>query len=131
MSKLRVRHPFRSICPRPLVLAVLAISLLVGPLQAQQKRIPDDEAILIMHTSELAAAAKNCKLEWRPYFDAFMAWQAKRGMWDAEDIRSIEGLFLFAQSKYIEQLSDDYCTAAQISEISTLTAERIDVLAKK
>ena len=117
--------------PRPLILAVLAISLFVGPLQAQQKRIPDDEAILIMHTSELAAAAKNCKLEWQPYFDAFMAWQDRRGMWEAEDISSIEGLFLFAQNKYIEQLPDDYCTAAQISEISTLTAERIDVLAKK
>ena len=111
-----------------LILMVLAISLLAGPLQAQQKRLPDDEAILIMQTSELAAAAKNCKLAWQPYFDAFMAWQNRRGKWDAEEIETIKGLFLFAQNKYIEQLPNDYCTAEQIYEIDALTAERIGTL---
>jgi hypothetical protein len=113
------------------MLVILALFLLVGQLQAQQKRLPDEEAILIMHTSELAAAAKNCNLEWQPYFDAFMAWQHRRGMWDAQDIESIEGLFRFAQNKYIAQLPADYCTAEQIYAIDALTAERIGILANQ
>ncbi len=124
-------HRIRALSPIRFLLAVLVVSLLVGPLQAQQRRLPDDEAILIMNTSELAAAAKNCNLEWQPYFEAFMAWQARRGMWNTQDVTSIEGLFMFAQNKYIEQLPDDYCTAEQIYTIDALTAERIGVLAKQ
>ncbi len=121
-------HPVRPVSSIQLILIFLVVFLLAGPLLAQQKRLPDDEAVLIMHTSELAAAAKNCNLEWQPYFDAFMAWQNRRGKWDAEEIETIKGLFLFAQNKYIEQLPNDYCTAEQIYEIDALTAERIGTL---
>ena len=105
--------------------------VLTGSLQAQEAQLPDDEAILVMHTSELAAAAKNCNLEWQPYLDAFMAWQDRRGMWSEVQINSIKGLFLFAQDKYVEQLPEDYCSAEQLVEIKTLTTERIRVLATR
>ena len=62
------------------LLAALIVCLLAGPLQAQEARLPNEEAILVMHTSELAATAKNCNLEWQPYLDAFMAWQDRRGL---------------------------------------------------
>ncbi len=113
------------------MLAALIVCLLAGPLDAQQVRLPDDDAILVMHTAELAAAAKNCNLEWQPYLDAFMAWQCRRGLWSEEQIASIKGLFLFAQDKYIEQLPEDYCSAEQLTEINALTAERISVLTKQ
>ena len=113
------------------LMAALIVGVLTGSLQAQEARLPDEEAILVMHTSELAAAAKNCNLEWQPYLDAFMAWQDRRGMWSEVQIDSIKGLFLFAQGKYIEQLPEDYCSAQQLIEINTLTAERIGVLTKQ
>ena len=113
------------------LLAALIVCLLAGPHQAQEARLPNEEAILVMHTSELAAAAKNCNLEWQPYLDAFMAWQDRRGLWSEVQITSIKGLFLFAQGKYIEQLPEDYCSAEQLLEINTLTAERIGVLTKQ
>ena len=113
------------------LLVALIVCLLTGPLQAQEARLPDEEAILVMHTSELAAAAKNCNLEWQPYLEAFMAWQDRRGLWSDVQIRSIKGLFLFAQGKYIEQLPKDYCSAEQLTEINALTAERIGVLTKQ
>ena len=113
------------------MLAVLIVRLLAGPLHAQQIRLPDEEAILVMHTSELAAAAKNCNLEWQPYLDAFMAWQDRRVMWNEQQINSIKGLFLFAQGNYIKQLPEDYCSAEQLIEIKALTAERIGVLMKR
>ena len=117
------KHP-----TQPLFTALI-VCLLTGPLQAQEAKLPDDEAILVMHTSELAAAAKKCNLEWQPYLDAFMTWQDRRGMWSEVQINSIKGLFLFAQDKYVEQLPEDYCSAEQLAEIKTLTAERIGVLA--
>ncbi len=111
--------------------SALIICVLTSPLQAQEAQLPDDEAILVMHTSELAAAAKNCNLEWQPYLDAFMSWQDRRGMWSEVQINSIKGLFLFAQDKYMEQLPEDYCSAEQLVEIKALTAERIGVLATR
>ena len=128
MPHRNARGAFRPLSPMRLMPMVLAIYLLAGPLQAQQKQLPDEEAILIMDTSELAAAAKNCKLEWQPYFDAFMAWQNRRDKWDAEEIKTIKDLFLFAQNKYIRQLPKDYCTAEQIYQIHSLTTERIGIL---
>ncbi len=111
--------------------SALIVCVLTGPLQAQEAQLPDEEAILVMHTSELAAAAKKCNVEWKSYLDAFMAWQDRRGMWSEIQIKSIKGLFLFAQDKYIKQLPEDYCSAEQLVEIKALTEERIGVLVSR
>jgi hypothetical protein len=131
MPQLLTKHTGLTNFTTSVMLAVLIVRLLAGPLHAQQIRLPDEEAILVMHTSELAAAAKNCNLEWQPYLDAFMAWQDRRVMWNEQQINSIKGLFLFAQGNYIKQLPEDYCSAEQLIEIKALTAERIGVLMKR
>ena len=66
----------------PSIYTALIVCALSGSLQAQDAQFPEVEAILVMHTSELAVADKKCDQEWQAYFEAFMAWQTKRGIWN-------------------------------------------------